>query len=203
MGRTSDAKERLMKAVLELIWTASYGATTVDDICGKAGVRKGSFYHFFDSKSDLTVAALEADWQIRKPQLDSQFSPTLDPLQRLFNYCDAIYRRQQEQLGQCGHVLGCPFFSLGAEVCTQEERVRRKIQEILDDHRKYLESAIREAQVAGLIKASDPDLLSRMLFTYYEGVLTRARILNDIEVLKEMPRGTLELLAVTQSMALP
>ncbi|MEO8425481.1 MAG: TetR/AcrR family transcriptional regulator [Verrucomicrobiota bacterium] len=51
MGRVSNAKERLMKAVQELIWTGSYGSTTIDQICQKAGVKKGSFYHFFDSKA--------------------------------------------------------------------------------------------------------------------------------------------------------
>ena len=50
MGRVSDAKEKLMEAVMELIHTGSYGSTTIDHICEKAGVKKGSFYYFFDSK---------------------------------------------------------------------------------------------------------------------------------------------------------
>lgn len=33
MGRTSDAKERLRDAVIELIWAGSYGTTSVDQIC--------------------------------------------------------------------------------------------------------------------------------------------------------------------------
>ena len=57
MGRTSDAKDRLMTAALDLIWSESYGAVTIDDICQRAEVKKGSFYYFFESKSDLAVAA--------------------------------------------------------------------------------------------------------------------------------------------------
>ena len=49
MGRTSDAKERLMAAALDLTWEESYGAITIDDICRRAGVKKGSFYYFFES----------------------------------------------------------------------------------------------------------------------------------------------------------
>ena len=63
MGRVSDAKQRLMDAVTELIWSGSYGSTTIDHICEKAGVKKGSFYYFFDSKSDLAAVAFEAEWQ--------------------------------------------------------------------------------------------------------------------------------------------
>lgn len=61
MGRVSDANERLIKAVAELIWTGSFGSTTIDQICAKAGVQKGSFYHFFDSKSDIAGLALQAE----------------------------------------------------------------------------------------------------------------------------------------------
>ena len=36
MGRVSDAKEKLMEAVKELIWTGSYGTTTIDQVGGGA-----------------------------------------------------------------------------------------------------------------------------------------------------------------------
>src|SRR6185369_14518405 len=108
MGRVSDAKERLMKAVGELIWTGSYGATTIDQICAKAGVKKGSFYYFFDSKADLALAAIEEEWQRRRPELDSLFSPTIPPLDRLKKYCEYGYRFQTEIRNKCGCVLGCP-----------------------------------------------------------------------------------------------
>ena len=67
MGRVSDAKERLMEAVSELIWTGSYGGTTIDHICEKAGVKKGSFYYFFDSKADLALAAIDVGWNRIRP----------------------------------------------------------------------------------------------------------------------------------------
>src|ERR1043165_4179408 len=148
MGRVSDAKERLMKAVGELIWTGSYGSTTIDDICEKAGVKKGSFYYFFDSKADLAVAAVDAEWQRRRSDLDSIFSPTVPPLERLRRYCEYGHKLQAEIQGKCGCVLGCPLFSVGSEVSTQESRLRNKIQEILEYKRKYLESAIRDAHAA-------------------------------------------------------
>src|SRR5688572_29307468 len=145
MGRVSDAKERLMRAVGELIWTGSYGSTTIDQICERAGVKKGSFYYFFHSKADLAVAAIDADWEKRRVELDSLFSPTVPPLERLRKYCDYGYRLQAEVQTKCGCVLGCPLFSLGSEVSTQEGRLQNKIKEILDQKRKYLESAIRDA----------------------------------------------------------
>src|SRR5215217_2762944 len=104
MGRVSDAKQRLMEAVKELIWTGSYGSTTIDHICEKAKVKKGSFYYFFKSKADLAEAAIEVEWGKYRVQLDRVFSPSVPPLQRLKDYCDAGYREQVELKKKHGYV---------------------------------------------------------------------------------------------------
>jgi TetR/AcrR family transcriptional repressor of nem operon len=183
-----------MDAVLELIWTGSYGSTTIDQICDKASVRKGSFYYYFDSKSDLALAAIDAQWQTVRAECDSLFSPTIQPLQRLKNYFDFGYRFQSENKEKYGYVLGCPLFALGAEVCTQEHALQKKIQEILGYKLKYLETAIRDAHAAGLIDAPDPATKARIVQAYYEGVLTQARIQNDVEVLRETMAGVFAIL---------
>jgi TetR/AcrR family transcriptional repressor of nem operon len=198
MGRVSDAKERLMEAVSDLIWTGSYGSTTIDQICEKAGVKKGSFYYFFDSKADVAVAAIDETWQRHRVELDSIFSPSLPPLERLEKYCEFSYRFQAEMKEKCGFVLGCPLFSLGAEVSTQEDRLQKKIQEILDYKVRYFESTIRDAHAAGLVHAPNAAAKARTLFAYYQGLATEARIRNDLEILRDALRGTYDLLGVTE-----
>ena len=199
MGRVSDAKDRLMKAVRELIWTGSYGSTTIDQICEKAGVKKGSFYYFFDSKGDLALQGLGGDWEQHRPELDAMFSPTVPPLERLQKYCDFMYRFQAKIRDQYGCVLGCPLFTVGSEVSTQEHPLQKKIQEILEYKRRYLETAIRDAHAAGLVNAPDPVTKSRILFAYYQGLATQARIQNNLEVLRDAITGTYDLLGVKNS----
>src|SRR5271169_1695706 len=132
MGRVSDAKKRLMDAVLGLIWSGSYGSTTIDHICEKAGVKKGSFYYFFDSKAELAAEAVEASWKDRRTELDGMFSATVPPLERLEKYCDFTYQFQRGIKTKYGQVLGCPQASLGSEISTQEDALQKKIQEIMD-----------------------------------------------------------------------
>jgi TetR/AcrR family transcriptional regulator, transcriptional repressor for nem operon len=194
MGRSSDAKERLMEAVTELIWHGSYGSTTIDQICEKAGVKKGSFYYFFESKCDVAAAALEATWEQRRPELDAVFSPTVPPLERLSRFCELGYEKQKELKKLCGSVRGCPLFALGSEVCNSDARLHAKVKEILSHYHTYIESAIRDAHAQGLIDAPDPAAKARMLFAYSEGLLTQARIVNDVEVLREMAEGVLGIL---------
>lgn len=201
MGRVSDAKQRLMSAVSELIWTGSYGSTTIDQICESAGVKKGSFYYFFDSKADVAVVALDAEWGRRRPELDAIFSSTVPPLERLRKYCDYVYQFQKEINKKCGCVLGCPLFALGSEISTQEDALQKKIQGMLDQKRKYLESAIRDAHAAGLIHAPDAAAKARTLFSYYQGLLTEARINNNLAMLRDAIHGMYDILGVKERAA--
>jgi TetR/AcrR family transcriptional repressor of nem operon len=194
MPRTSDADKRLMEAAMELIWENSYGATSVDDICRKAGVKKGSFYHFFASKSELAVAALEADWQRKKPTFDRIFSPESAPLERLADYFDHVSERQCAVSSACGSVLGCPLFILGSEVSTQDKAITAKVHEVLERHVRYFESAIRDAHAQGLIRAPRAKNKARLIFALYQGMLTQARIANDTTLLNELKPAVLELL---------
>jgi TetR/AcrR family transcriptional repressor of nem operon len=201
MGRVSDAKQKLMDAVLELIWTGSYGTTTIDQICDKAGVKKGSFYYFFDSKAQLAVEALEDSWEGHRVELDRMFSATVPPLERLQKYCDFAYKMQGEIRAKYGRVLGCPQVSLGCEVCTQEDALQKAIQAKMDYKCKYIEAAIREANAAGLTKIADPAHSARMTMAYLQGLMTEARIRNDLEVMRDMAPGVFSLLGVKEAVA--
>jgi TetR/AcrR family transcriptional repressor of nem operon len=199
MGRVSNAKQRLMDAVLALIWQGSYGSTTVDHICEKAGVNKGSFYYFFKDKSDLAAAATELSWQERKPELDAIFSPTVPPLERIRNFCETGYRKQVDLKKECGCVLGCPLYTLGSEVCHQESELHQKVKDILGRYQSYIQSAILEAHAQGLIHAPDSAAKARMIFAYCQGLMTQARILNDTHLLREMADGCMEILGASLS----
>ena len=204
MGRTSDANERLMDAALDLIWEESYGAVTIDDICKRADVKKGSFYYFFSSKSELAVAALERLWaNTWKPRLDSVFSSSDDPLTRLRNYLTAVYERQVEVKKQHGKVLGCPVVSMGSETCTCDNEINLKIRELLSRKRRYYESAIRDALAEGLIAPCVPAEKAIAFAALIEGCICQARIMNDPEVTRTLPTVGLGLLGVKPAASVP
>jgi TetR/AcrR family transcriptional repressor of nem operon len=199
MGRTSDADERLKDAALALIWEESYGAVTIDDICTRADVKKGSFYYFFNSKAELAVAALEKLWATQwKPRLDSTFSSSVEPLTRLTTYLTNFHTSQVETKARVGRVLGCPACSIGSEVSTQEIDVNAKVREILGRKRRYYESVIRDALAEGTIEPCDPAQKATALIGLIEGLVGQARIMNDPEILRNLPAMSLELLRAKQ-----
>jgi TetR/AcrR family transcriptional repressor of nem operon len=194
MGRTSDARERLMEAANDLIWEYSYGAVTIDAICERAAVKKGSFYYFFNSKSELALAAIGAWWHERRMLIDEMFQPEAPPLERIRRYLDFVTQRQLGAYEKTGQVLGCPLFTLGSEISTQDERIRALLHGILETAAGYFEQAIREAQAAGEIEGDDAARRARLLWAFYEGTLTRARIENNPELLRSMTSDALELI---------
>lgn len=202
MPRVSDMKERLTDAAMDLIWENSYGATSVDEICERAGAKKGSFYYFFKSKAELAAAALEADWQKRKSDMDSIFSPTVPPLQRFDRYFDFVHDRLADVQKKCGSILGCPLMSVGSEVSTQDEMLREKVQSILDRKIRYFESAIRDAHGQGLIEAPDAKAKAKGLFACYQGTLVQARIENNLELLRGFKQVAFDMLGAPKPAAM-
>ena len=173
-----------MQVAFDLIWRQSYGAVSVEDICDRAKVKKGSFYYFFPSKSDLAVAAYEEQWQRTQPKYDQIFSPLVPPLERIANYCRTVYESQCEKQQKTGRVLGCPFASVGCELSTQDEKIRRKSEEMFERFCKYIENALRDAHKDGLIERSDFTGTSRAIFSFVMGMMLQAKVKNDAEILR-------------------
>jgi Transcriptional regulator len=192
-------KERLMEAAMDLMWRNSYGTTSVDAICERAGAKKGSFYYFFKSKSELASAALEAEWNKKRADMDAIFSPTVPPLERFDRYFDFVHDRLAEVQEKCGSILGCPFINVGSEVSTQDQIVRETIDRIMDRKMNYFISTVRDAAAQGLIDAPDPEAKARALFACYQGTMAQARIQNDIELLREFKGVAKDVLGVKRA----
>lgn len=194
MTKTADTRERLLQTAADLIWTSSYHATGVDRICEAAGVHKGSFYHHFASKEELAIAALDDQWARMKPCVDEVFSPANPPLERLAGYARMTLEKQREKQRETGCVCGCPLYALGSEMGTLAPALQRKIQALLEIKLRYLVSAVREAHAAGEIVAPDPQRTAQMLVDLAEGMLMRARIMNDLSALERFEENLLALL---------
>ncbi len=183
------------------MWEYSYGAVTIDAICERAGVKKGSFYYFFDSKADLALETINDWWAARLVIINQIFQPEVPPLDRLRKYFDLVAKHQCENFETNGHILGCPMFALGSEISMQDEQIRMRIHEILVTGTGYFQQAIADAQEAGEVAGTDAALKARMLMSYYEGHMTKARIENNIDAVRNLASEVLEVLGVREAAA--
>jgi TetR/AcrR family transcriptional regulator, transcriptional repressor for nem operon len=192
--RESDTKQKLLDTAATLIWESSYGSISVDDICNRSGVNKGSFYYAFKSKSDLAAAAFEDHWNKKRGLMDEIFSSQVPPLERLENFCDQVVLDQIDKYQKFGKVCGCPFSSIGAELSTQDEHIRKKAHELSERSMKYLACTLRDAAAEGLLDTDDPVELARQIFCYKSGLIMQAKIENNPDILKCLKKGVFRLI---------
>lgn len=83
------SRMKLLEAVLGLVREKGYAATTVDDICQRAGVSKGSFFHHFRSKEELVLGAVD-HWNSFTGSVFEQasYQRFADPRDRILGYVD-------------------------------------------------------------------------------------------------------------------
>lgn len=198
-----ETKCKLLEVALRLMWEHSYGSVSVDHICKAAGVNKGSFYYFFPSKSDLTVAAMEANWQEKRPHIDRIFSSQSDTVKRLDDFAEYLYASQKAKQAEFGKVCGCPYISLGSELGTQDEKIQTKTEELIGRFCRYWETFVRDAQQEGLADLSlDPQKAALEIFSYTLGLTLQARLTNSLEPLRSAKSGIERLLGLKGAEAL-
>ncbi len=202
MGRTSDARQRLLDAACELMHTRSYGAVGVAEICAQAGVRKGSFSYFFASKQALTLEAIDAHWERQRDEWSAMLhapEPALERLRRLFQ---ATAAAQQDAQQTHGAVNGCALANLALELSTQDRVVQARLQEIFDEQIALIAETLRDAVVEGSIPAASATRgIARAVVAQMEGMVLFAKLGNDPEVLDDLWWQTLLLLRAADAVA--
>ena len=86
-ARTGTARDKILTAALSVIRMKGYAATSVDDLCTAAGVTKGAFFHHFDSKEALGIAAAK-HWSETTSIFfaEAPYHKHADPLERVLAY---------------------------------------------------------------------------------------------------------------------
>lgn len=167
----ATAREKLLDAALSRIRTNGYAATTVDDLCAAAGVTKGAFFHHFDSKEALGVAAAEHWSEITSAFFAAaSYHRHTDPLQRLLGYIDF---RKAILTGKVPEFT-CLVGTMVQEVYDSSPAIRDACNSSISGHAATLEPDIAAAMARRGIRA---DWTARSLALHTQAVLQGAFIL--------------------------
>ncbi|MFE7553687.1 TetR/AcrR family transcriptional regulator [Streptomyces gardneri] len=188
MGRTSDARERILTAAKTLMLSRGYSALGVAEICKAAGVPKGSFYYFFASKEELALAVIDEHWTGQRAEwtraLDGEGheggdgdAPALQGLRRLYEFTAAELRAGQRS---CGAVTGCLLGNLALEMSTGTAAVRERLREIFDEQVALVEETVAEAIGRGEVTVADAHEAARALVAQLEGQVLFAKLYDDV-----------------------
>jgi TetR/AcrR family transcriptional repressor of nem operon len=191
-------KDKLIESAIELMSSRSYNSVGVQELCDHAEVKKGSFYHFFPSKRDLTIQALDTIWDKFKTH---SFIPIIEadisPLEKLRKFMTDVYKYHVDSKSCNGCVSGCNIGNLAVELSTQDEQIRKKIESIFDEWTTYIEKIIQESIERGELKSSiDTRAVAQGLLAFIEGILLLGKTYNDPEVIKNVSENIFNVLRV-------
>jgi TetR/AcrR family transcriptional repressor of nem operon len=169
--KRGGAREELLQAALTVIRTKGYAATTVDDICAAAGRTKGSFFHHFDSKEALGVAAAEywAETTSALFEAAPYHAPT-DPVERVLAYVDFRKAILHGELAEFTCLVG----TMVQEAYVSSPAIRDACARSILGHAATLEADIAAAMAARGIAA---DWTAASLARHTQAVLQGAFIL--------------------------
>ena len=137
-----ESKTRLLNAALHVIRAKGYSATRIEDVCEAAGLTKGSFFHHFESKEALALAAADY-WSEVTGGLFAMapYHVPADPLDRLLAYVDF---RKVLLLGELPDFT-CLVGTMVQEIYDTHPAIREACNKSISDHAATLVPDIKEA----------------------------------------------------------
>ena len=137
-----DARQKLLDAALAMIRETGYSATSVDALCMRAGVTKGAFFHHFESKEALGVAAAHRWSELTGAHFEGAPYHLLDdPVQRVLAY---LGHRKALLSGDIAEYT-CLVGTMVQEVYETNPDLRDACEASISAHAATLEPDIAEA----------------------------------------------------------
>lgn len=176
MLKKVSSKQKIIKTAMSLFHFQGVHKTGIDEILRKSGTGKGQFYHYFRSKDDLVHQVLQVFLSRLKSQeiaIAKELKTWKDLEQWFFFYIES-----QKEMG-CDR--NCPIATIGAEISTEQDLLRKDACDIFECARQPLLNFFRMMKDSGKIKKSiDPKSLTDFCYSIMQGGLLVAKIQRDI-----------------------
>jgi len=187
MAKEIDTKQKILDTASSLFYMQSYTAVGVATICKEAGVSKGSFFHFFNSKQDLALAVLDQfSDHLGASLIADSIGSSLPPLERLDRFIEMLYQAQKTYVEETGYLPGCPFGNMAMEQATQDEVIRKKVEQCLAGLAQPLQRVVADAVKSGDLPVVDEAATADAMLSYIEGIQLIAKTRKDADVIRKL-----------------
>ena len=175
MSKREEKKDHILQCGLEAMKSLGYNGTGVKDIVDAAGVPKGSFYTYFDSKEAFAVEAIDSASNLSLEQAKCVLSGSglsVAPLECLARF----FSGNIDQACKNDYTVGCFLGNMCQEMSDSSEAIRCKLREALRRHTLLIQDVLELAQEQGLMSSEkDASVVAEFLFNAWEGALMRMK----------------------------
>jgi TetR/AcrR family transcriptional regulator, transcriptional repressor for nem operon len=165
-----------------LFLARSYQSVSVNEICAVAQVQKGSFYHFFPSKSDLLIAVIDHHAAVMWEMMDKHERAARGPANKIRAIAGVMDESQRGLVKSFGRAVGCPLGNLAVELATTEDVAGKHVAAVFARLEERVAGHCWDAaEVGQLAEGVDPDELAHLVIATMEGMILLAKV-SDSDV---------------------
>lgn len=168
--RSDETRARILVAAVECFTRGGYDATSVAEICERAGVSKGAFYHHFPSKQAAFLALIE-HW--------------LQGVDVPVRATRATGATVQQQLADLAHIVA-PVFTLARgqipmflefwRQAAKDPEVWQATIEPYHHFRRTFAALVAEGIADGSLRPVDPDLAALVIVSLGVGLVVQGAL---------------------------
>jgi TetR/AcrR family transcriptional repressor of nem operon len=176
----SETRAKLLDAARDVIRAKGYAGSSVDDICAAAGVTKGSFFHYFDSKEALGIAAVERFGAMAATLFgNAPYRAKSDPRDRVLGYVDFRIALLTGEIP----LYTCLIGTTVQEAYASHPNLRLACDRMLSEHVAELTSDLAAAKARYAPQASwDPESVGYFMQCVLQGAFIFAKAKQNAEI---------------------
>lgn len=149
------SRRTILDAAAKLATVEGLEGLSIGRLAEHIGMSKSGLYAHFGSKEELQLAAIDTAGGIFEAEVIAPAEQAATPLEKLQVLCEQFLSHVERRV----FPGGCFFASAAAEFDTHPGAVRERISDLQRGWTDLLVKLVREAQVAGELRAEDPDQL--------------------------------------------
>ena len=170
----THTRELLLRAGLEILTEKGFSGTGIDEILGRVGIPKGSFYHYFKSKEAFGLDLIDHYARFFAHKLDQHLLNTeLSPVRRLHAFVDDA----TVGMARFDYRRGCLIGNLGQEMGSLPESFRERLRATFEDWQRRFVKCLEAARKAGeLSEDADTQRIAAFFWIGWEGAVLRSKL---------------------------
>lgn len=180
-----NTKEKVLKSALDLMLMKGYNSTSVDDICKKAEVTKGNFFHHFKTKEDLGKSLLDYYGELIIKSLTEfeVFENYTDPLENIYKYIDFSVHLSSDITFHGSCLLG----NLAQEITHTHPALKERCAGFMDKFGGIITELFENAKTIKKPKVDfDSNIAAVALISLIQGALILAKVKEDSQLFENI-----------------
>ncbi len=184
-NNSAETRTKLLDAARDAIRAKGYAATTVDDICVAASVTKGAFFHHFETKERLGIAAVEQFGAMAAGFFGTApYHAYPDPRDRVLGYVDFRISLLHGEIAQYTCLMGTTV----QEVHATHPKIRDACERGMSEH---IAELTLDLEAAKQLYAADAEWTAESVGYFMQATLQGAFIFAKAKQSPEVAIATL------------